>query len=148
MSDIALPWDSDFGAADFSVVAGDLLRDEGLYTAVLLSLFTDRRAEVGDAVEGSDRRGWWADEFNADPIGSRLWLLERSKREPTVLARAETYATEALAWLLEDGVAESVSVVAGWLDAPRIGYYLDVSVLRPKKDPVLYRFDRAWEGTP
>lgn len=99
--------------ADLSIVAGDLATDDGLDNAVLISLFTDRRAEPGDQLpdaEDIDRRGWWGDEFGADAMGSRLWLLDRTKTTDGVLLVAQSYAQQALAWMVSEGVARNVTV--------------------------------------
>lgn len=147
--DIALVWDQSKYAADFVVAANDLQTDGGLRTAILLSLFTDRRAELTDVLPTgeTDRRGWWADEFAdvpGDLFGSRLWLLSRSKRTNDVLDRAQTYATEALQWLIEDKVATAVSVIASF-PAEYFGINLVVKLTRPgSKDAAVYRFGRAW----
>lgn len=121
--------------ADTALTAhGDLATDDGLRTAVLLSLFTDRRAASDDALPdgSSDRRGWWADAWPAaagDQFGSRLWLLHREKQMLTVVARAQTYAKEALAWIREDGIAANVQINA---EAVRMGVLgLRVVVSRP-----------------
>lgn len=109
MTDIALQPIDDAGALDAILFAGDLISDDSLRTAVLISLFTD--AEVPEA-EG-DRRGWWADGLSAidgDRIGSRLWLLDRSKATPEVASQANDYVRQALQWLIDDGVARSVTV--------------------------------------
>lgn len=149
MTDLALTWRSDEFAADLTVDGGDLVGDEGLETAVLMSLFLDREAAPGDVLpEGeTDRRGWWGDSFpvvDGDRIGSRLWLLARSKATPVVLSRAEEYAREALAWLLEDRVASRVDVSAEFLLAGN-GLGLAVQIYRPDRaDPVSFRFGRAW----
>lgn len=145
MSDIALEWDPAQAAADLVIEANDLKTDAGIRTAVLLSVFLDRRAEEGDVLpEGqTDRRGWWADEFNPDRIGSRLWLLERSKETPDVLARAVQYTREALQWLVDDLVAERVDVVAEYL-RPQRGVALAISIYRPALDPVRFRLNRTW----
>lgn len=145
MSDLALTWESPF-SADLSIEVNDLARDEGLETAVMLSLFTDRRAEDGDVLPvGDDRRGWWADELadvEGDRIGSRLWLLERERQRPDVLRRAETYAREALQWLVDDLVAERIEVTAS---IPREGWLaFTVDIFRPQADPARYRFNQAW----
>ena len=106
---------------DFSIVDGDLSVDDGLRTAVLVSLFTDRRAADDDELPAGsdDRRGYWGDayaEIKGDLTGSRLWLLSRAKVLPETLARAREYAEEALAWLTEDKVARAVNVTAVWVD--------------------------------
>jgi phage gp46-like protein len=149
MGDAALVWDPDSLAADLAIEANDLVRDEGLRTAVLLSLFLDRQAEPGDVLPPgeTDRRGWWADAVpvvEGDQIGSRLWLLAREKDTSTVRARAEEYAREALAWLVEDKVADRVEVVA---EAPRPGALnLVIDIYRPKAEPTRYHFADVWSA--
>ncbi len=117
MTDIALK-QLDSGIFDIEIADGDLLSDNGMRTAVVLSLFTDRVADSDDVIpDGSDnRRGWWADAYNddGDIIGSRLWILGREKQTDRTLERAAEYADEALNWLLKDGVARSVSHTASW----------------------------------
>ena len=112
--DIALRYDPESQVFDLALEDGELAADEGLQTAVILSLFTDRLADDDDRLPdgGNDRRGWWADAYNERPHGSRLWLLSREKTEEAVLRRAKTYAEEALAWLIEDGIAAEVVVEA------------------------------------
>jgi phage gp46-like protein len=125
----------------------DLARDDGLETAVLLSLFLDRRAESGDALPSgeTDHRGWWADAFpviEGDQIGSRLWLFDRSKETPAALGKYEQAAREALTWLIEDRVAQKLEVVAEVL---RPGVWaLTVTIFRPQVDPVTFRFNNVW----
>jgi len=120
MTDIALVWDPALACADITVSKGDLVADRGLRTAVLISLFTDELARPDDALpDGTDdRRGWWGDTpvegESPDPIGSRLWLLARAKRTEETRRRAETYAQDALTWLVADGVAAAVAVAASW----------------------------------
>lgn len=85
--------------------------------AVISSLLTDRRAEPEDVlpVDDGDRRGWWGDGFGAEgpePFGSRLWLLHRATVNQATATLARLYAEEALAWLVSEGLAESVSVTA------------------------------------
>ena len=118
MTDLALAWDPNLGEADLFLQGFDLATDDGLRTAVIISLFTDRRARDDDTLPdpGGDRRGWWADSVApavvGDELGSRLWLLEREKRSPAVIERVRTYSAEALAWLREDGVGQDVIVTA------------------------------------
>lgn len=117
--DIRIVWDVDLQQCDFAfdVDIQDLESDAGLETAVIISLFTDRRARNDDLLpdpNNPDRRGWWGDlaslEVEGDQIGSRLWLLEREKTVESILVRAKEYAEESLAWLIEDGVAGKVEV--------------------------------------
>ena len=145
MGDIALIWG--YGSADLGLLSDDVEADEGLRTAVLLSLFTDRRAEEGDVLpsDDGDRRGHWADQFldDGDLCGSRLWLLGRSKITPELRTRAELYIREALEWMIVDGVVEEVGV-----ETELVGehlYYL-ITLERPEGDPVSFRFAHVWDG--
>lgn len=148
MTDIALVWHE--VGADIAMAGADLQADDGLRTAVIISLFTDRRAEPDDVLpDGSeDRRGWWADAYpdiEGDRIGSRLWLLHREKQLPSVLARAKEYAEEALRWLLDDGIASAVRVQAETVRQGLLG--LRIEIERPSRAVVEYKFQSLWEAT-
>lgn len=122
MSDLKLTWNG--WGADATVEGHDLVFEDGMATAVILSLFLDARARADDALPdgGTDRRGFWADTVppaaERDRTGSRLWLLSREKTLPEVLRRAHDYAAEALRWLVDDDVASRVDVSAAM---PRLG---------------------------
>lgn len=136
-----IEWESDLSLSD-----GDLAVDQGLETAVLISLFTDRRADEREELPAGEtsRRGWWGDSFAADSdkVGSRLWLLHREKSLAEVAARAEDYAREALAWLIEDGVSDKTTVKAR---TPGNGaLILEVSVKRPGQEDLPMRFIYNW----
>lgn len=147
MADLALLWDPDELVADMGIQANDLVQEDSLKTAVLLSLYLDRQAEVGDQLPPGEtsRRGWWADGapvVAGDLVGSRLWLLAREKQSPAVRARAERYAREALQWLIEDRVVERLEVTASF---PKAGWWaLAVEIFRPSADPVRFQFDGTW----
>lgn len=147
MSDVRIVWKDLSG--DVQLQGHDLAQGDQLKSAVIISLFTDRRAEPDDALPGSveDRRGWWGDAFPVvagDRIGSRLWLLAREKHLASVIERGRQYAEEALAWLVEDGIASRVTVLA---EAPRPGLLaLGIAIERPRQQDVEFRFSRAWEG--
>jgi phage gp46-like protein len=141
MSDIGLFLDGQ--TFDVLVSANDLVADDGLETAIILSLFTDRRADDSDELPDAEqfRRGWWADSDD-DRIGSKLWLLSRSKELVQIRALAEQYARESLQWLISDGIVESISVVAVIPLPGVIG--LAVEIQRPFKDPAKYQFNYTW----
>ena len=160
MPDILLRWDPEHGRADWLLrsdpsfgptAPGDLANGDDLATAITVSLFTDRRA--GDAsgiAPDEDPRGWWADAYRDRPLGSRLWLLDRAKKTPATLRRAEDYAREALAWLVSDGVAARLDIRAAWIrsnqDTVRPGpnaLGLRVLVTQPSGRQVAYEW--AWK---
>ncbi len=118
---IALAWDNDAMAGSLPFNGG-FLADDGLGTSVFISLFTDRRAEADDGLAPAERRGWVGDALadrEGDRIGSRLWLLKREKETEETRARAEEYAAEALAWMIDDGLATGIEIEAAWV-APSV----------------------------
>lgn len=144
MSDLRTVWRDQGG--DWTLQGPALEEDGGLETAVVLSLFTDRLADDGQAPQ-AQRRGWWGDasaDLPGDMVGSRLWLLAREKQTPQVLARAEQYSREALLWLVDDGVATSVDVVAQWLASGLLA--LEVTIKRSAAPVAQYRFEAFWKG--
>ncbi len=139
MNDIALVWDPATGLADLAMSGPDLQMDHGLTTAAIISLFCDRLAEPGDVIpDGTDDpRGWWgdaplptaSDAQGQDLTGSRLWLLARAKQLPETLRQAESYAREALAWMIEDRVASAIDAAATF---PALGQIeLDITISEP-----------------
>jgi phage gp46-like protein len=135
--------------ADWLMAKPELETDEGLETAVILSLFTDRLAGEDDELPDAsdDRRGWWGDSFadvDGDQIGSHLWLLARQKQTSAVLQRARDYARAALQWLVDDGVARSVEVDAEY---PQVGMLaLAVTITRASAGVAQFRFGNIWGG--
>lgn len=147
MADIRTVW-MDF-AGDITVTGPSLVEDDGLETAVVISLFTDRRATEDDVLPGSpdDRRGWFGDSWpvvDGDLIGSRLWLLHREKQMQSVVSRAREYAAEALQWLIDDGIAKAVNVTAEIVRQGVLG--LDIEIVRSGKPLAKYRFETFWKA--
>jgi len=163
--DLALAFDSENLQSDLLLDGGDLATDGGLASAVIVSLFSDARALPGDRLPDearapwdqvtppqvfADRRGFWGDVIPPQSAaavqatgkrrstGSRLWLLRREKLTSETLLRAETYAREALAWLLEDGIARRIDVSAA---AERTSWLvLTIEIWRPDG----LRFEKVW----
>ena len=116
MPDIRLVQDSDAFPAyqipiDWSLLSDGTLDDtQALATAVIVALGTDRLANTDDVLpdpDSTDRAGWWGDLdaeelFNGWPIGTRLWLLKRTKivgpedSEGATVSRVEQYIIEAI----------------------------------------------------
>jgi phage gp46-like protein len=153
MTDLAFVFDGKALSGDIAQDGATLLMGDGLASSVLLSLFSDARAEPDDEIPDStnDPRGWWGDRVEprlrpgkAHRLGSRLWLLSREKQVPSVLARVRTMITEALAWLIEDKVATAIDV-ATWFE--RRGWLaFTVVITKPESQVVRFRFQYAWGG--
>lgn len=133
---------------DLAVSGNDLALDDSLKTAVLLSLFTDQRVSTSELPSGESwRRGWWGDtvaEIVGDKHGSKLWLLNREKQTPEVAERAREYCKEALQWLIEDGVASSISVSTRF--EGRGILKIEITIARDSGDATSLAFDYVWQA--
>ncbi|MUH02189.1 hypothetical protein GM609_01570 [Bombella sp. ESL0387] len=108
--------------------------DRTLTSPLLIALGSDRRAAPDDmvpslltapdgtAVPLGARRGWVGDILLADGqrLGSRLWLLERAKRDESTRLAAEDYANEAVTAIADYHDTE-LTVSASWQRSPGEG---------------------------
>lgn len=120
MTDIALRQID--GRFDIALDGPDLATDDGLKTAVILSLHLDARAD--------GERGWWADALDTETpdTGSLLWQLERTKTTQATLNTAHDTALEALQWLIDDGIARQLQIEAMRVRQNRL--YLEIHITR------------------
>jgi phage gp46-like protein len=123
----SLLWDTQFQYGDdFSFGADwvvdearkDLQSNSSLHTAIILSLFTDRRAPADVALpyDDDDRRGWWGDSVDVrrtdgeQELGSFIWLYERSRLDDEVAEQIRMEAERCLQHLKASGVAARIDV--------------------------------------
>jgi len=144
--DIALEYNAD-GQFDISIDQGDLKKDIGLETAVIISLFTNQRVtseELPDLFD--DRGGWWGDsisEVDGDQIGSKLWLVFKTgKLNNETLEKIESYSRESLSWMIEDKLCSSVIAEAELIDGEFIS--LSIELAKEENNNILYSF--LWDG--
>lgn len=150
--DIAVQWNNTLGRGEFVMGPnGDLAQGADLQSAVYVSLFSDRVARPEDVIpDGStDRRGWQGDEGEDLPIGSRLWLLERSKltnpgQVGDVAKRARDYAAEALQWMIDDGVVAEFGFSTTVRHPGQL--WLTITAYRSKGNKAATNFAWTWTG--
>lgn len=153
--DIAIRWDNELFEGDIEAVLGELTREEGLITAVYMSLFTNRRASIDDDLpdpSSGDRQGWWGDQLATEPgdqIGSLLWLLARSKTTKDTLIRAESYIKDALSWMVDDGIAARVVATVERIDRADRSAILAarIEIHQSSGSVIALRFDDLWKAT-
>lgn len=118
-----------------------------LARAVVISLFTWRRALDSDAVDDADLQGWWGDSFPStadDRIGSRLWLLRRRALTEQSRLDAIAYAREALQWLVDDGILAGVEIEAERQGRERLALRI-VGVHADGASELLADFNDIWQ---
>lgn len=143
MTDIKTTWDAATGRGDWTQATGDLESGDDLQTAIYISLFTDRQARDDDSYDGDDRKGWWGDSGADYSIGSRIWLLQRSKLSTSVANSAASYAKEALQWLIDDGVIASVTITTQIVYPSRL--YMAITYQKPDRTTSTVKYFWVWE---
>lgn len=102
--------------------------DDGLGRAVVISLFSWKRADSGDTYDGTNKFGWWGDTYSDYQIGSKLWqYLRRSLTAETMLEIKEE-CENALQWLVDTGVCSLVEVEVERSDLNRLNLLVKLEV--------------------
>lgn len=144
MSDIALNLID--GCFDIEIIDNDLARDDGLETALAISLFTDQRVSDEDLPHGHlSKRGWWGDMFpevDQDKIGSRLWTLNPGKTTTETLRRSEDFARESTKWLIDDGIADAINVLSEYNNSKHL--VINVEIVKP--DGLSSKYAVVWDA--
>lgn len=95
--------------------------ESGLHTAVLISLFSDRRADKSADIDPkSNPRGWCGEEHvleQNDHWGSHLWLGYTTKSTEQWRGFMIFAAQEALQWLIDKSFVSRVDVSADWANS-------------------------------
>lgn len=120
--DISIVWDQQNQRGDFAMVGALLQTGNDLYTAYQISVFSDRVANPDDVIPDgtNDPRGWCEDDPQY-PIGSRLWLIYRGKNTQKTLNDALVYVTEAVQWLVDDGIVAKHDISVEYLQQGGLG---------------------------
>ena len=123
---------------------GDVQSEESLDTAILVSLFTDRRVSESEQPNEYKRRGWIGNESTPGiQMGSKVWLYEQARITNTTLSGIADAATDCLQWMVEQGIAKNVSASAS---STSTGVSLNVTITRPTSE-VEQRFYDLWNNT-
>ena len=129
---------------------GDIEKEDGFDTNIIMSLFCERRATVDEVVDPISRRGWWGNTLSDTPgfeIGSKLWLLDQSKLTQGNVNLSSQYAEQALKWLIDGDFVRSVvvsSTPAYIASSPNITLKIDLIRL---DNEVEYKYFNIWEAT-
>jgi phage gp46-like protein len=143
---------------DWSLMAdGTLDTDQALANAVIVALGTDALAGRNDLLpdpDSTDRAGWWGD-LEAEaiwggwPIGSKLWLLRRSKIEDVgsergaTVVRVKNYIISAIQPFIDRRIATSMEVHAERTGRESIGAL--VRLYRGPRLAVELRYEVLWD---
>lgn len=123
---------------------GDILTDDFFDTAILVSLFVERRASSSEVPASHQRRGWIGNESTPGiEMGSKLWLLEQSRLTRTLINSANSFVLNALQWLIDDGYALNIEVDTVIQEQSLV---IEATIERPNSKTE-HRFYDLWNNT-
>ena len=135
---------------DISFENGDIKTIQGFETALMMSIYGEKRAASSEIPSPQFRRGWWGNEaldFDDYEIGSKLWLLSQARETQNTLNNAKTYVLDSLQWMIDDGFLDSVEVKAQYgTDGSDRFMLISVDLIR-FQNSVLSRGFKIWQNT-
>lgn len=149
MSDLALFRRSsgDFDLA-FDEVKGDLLTSDSLENAVVISIGTyARERNLGKVANLKPNvGGWWGDALDEKGnLGGYLYEAFPGKLTEVTARSVENLISEALSWMVEDGVAKSVGCKAEIADEETMN--VTITIQRPDGSDDAYAYEIKWMAT-
>ena len=147
MSDLSLKRLED-GFYDLDFDSVDLQTTDGLENAIILSLGSFARSQSLDYVAANtapSTGGWWADAVDSvGPIGGNLYEAFPCKGDDAAIERLNTLANDSLQWMVEDGIASSISVSGKTSDNEIV---LTVKIEKPDGSESNFAYEINWEAT-
>ena len=126
-------------------VDGDILSVDFFDTAIIVSLFAERRANESEVAESRLRRGWIGNEGTPNfEIGSKIWLYEQARLTRTVINGITIAARQALQTLVDEGFATQIKSVDAIITTT--GISLKAVINRPNSK-VESRYFVLWDNT-
>lgn len=147
--DIRITLDPYKGYGEMVLDDRDVERDPGLETCVLITLGTNRIKKIDDVKpdDSNDDGGWWGDFVPVVPndlIGTRLWLLRRSKTNNDLLNDSRDYLREGFQWMLDDNIISELYVDTYIAKRNTLGIILGLQ--RPESETVFFKYFYNWEN--
>lgn len=126
---------------------GDFVTVDSFDTSIEMSLFNDQRASPSEVPVGNLRRGWWGDlvsDFQGFQIGSKLWLTRQSRLTQILLNLMQSYVTNSLQWMIDDGYATKINVSTS--QSGSSGINLAIQFFRPN-NIVTSKYYTLWNNS-
>lgn len=147
-TDAVLRIDPRTGLYDISIdESGGIEVDEFFDTAILYSIFGERRANEREVATPNLRRGWIGNLTNRTDFenGSKLWLFEQARLTRSVMNRIADEARKSLQWMVDDAIAESIDGATVTLNSDNV-VVLSITIRR-SNDRIDNRLFDLWENT-
>lgn len=89
---------------------GDFETVQGFDTALQMSILSEKRASPEEVPSPQLRRGWVGNEDQEFPIGSKVWLVDQSRRNSDTLNDLKTHAEGGFQWFIDEDLLDEIEV--------------------------------------
>lgn len=125
--------------------SGDILTEQAFTTAILMSIFEERRASDSEVSPSQLRRGWIGNETTPDfEQGSKFWQFEQARVTGTMLADLGSTIRLSLQWLIDEDYALDVIVQTPFLKNGIV--CVNIDLIRNGSE-VEHLFFELWDNT-
>lgn len=134
------------GLYDIQIDGADFASAYGFETAIPTSYFTDARASSVQVEQANRRRGWVGNILFLDldrELGGLLWILDQARIIQDTLNFAKTFAHDSLQWMIDDGMARSISIEVEQSNPRAIAIKTDIVTI----DNTVLRYYTLWRNT-
>jgi phage gp46-like protein len=145
---------------DWNLLQDGTLDDKyALATSVAIALGTNALADLSDELpdpDSTDRQGWWGNGpdareiWGAWDIGSKLWLLTRTRSEGpnpfrgSTIARVDNYIRAALQPFIDNGICSRFNVNSTRVSTQQINTL--ITIFRGPLPAIELRYQLLWDG--
>lgn len=98
-----------------------------LRSAIVMSLFTNAKAEADEIDDQEELGGYWGDMDlpEGESLGSKLWLLKRRKLTTDTINKARDYCQQALQWLIDDTYLPAITIEVERFNNQTLAYVIN-----------------------
>lgn len=122
---------------------GDIESEDAFDTSIIVSLFTDARADESEVPTPEDRRGWIGNLGQTFQIGSKLWMYSQSRSNDRTAQGVRSEVQSALKFFVDDGFVKSIEVIATPIENG-IGFEVSINRYSSKVDT---KYFELWNNT-
>ncbi len=144
MADILL--NTNKGYHDIGFTNGDFTLTQGLETALLMSVYCEKRADASEVPASEMRRGWWGNlvlGYGDYEIGSKLWELEQARKDNVTLGLTKTYTVDGFQWLIADNLAKEIKVDSSFIVN---GIQIEIDIVISQNKTISESYE-LWQNT-
>lgn len=124
---------------------GDLLTDDFMDTALLMSIYCEQRASASEIPQPERRRGWIGNESTPGfQIGSKIWLYEQARATRTTINGIKTAAENGLLWLINENALIDYTVEVGITNESQ--FFVNIVLFRSRSQTD-NKFFTLWENS-